>query len=1375
MGQYESFNDQGVKTDNLSSESLSLLDNQSTESTVREAEAPIATQSNCETIDNQTQYTVGHHVPTQVQAEATLSEPLTIDNATNACWYLHAQVENLKVPLLFDTGSPISIISQEIYNKMSPERPCLAPTKTNFVAANGTTLEILGQGTFKFATEVKTYNWVFLVANIQGNAGIIGQDFIDSYGRQLKWKNLSWYTKDGVIRLFKRNSNQVAKILINKTTHVPPESELFVKASTDYPLYEAMNLVEPLSSNQKRGLLIARSLINNEGESKVSVLNLTDKPIKLKAGEVVGHVCSVEESSCTPKDPGDCGTLPDHLKPLVDNLSDELTAEQKQQFSQLIHEFQDIFVGPDGKLGQTDLAYHKIETGDAKPIKIPPRKCPIAQREIIETELDKMLQQKVIEPSDSPWSAPICLVRKSDGTYRFAIDFRGLNAVTEKDAYPLPNIRQIFDTLSGSRWYNTIDMAAGYWQIPMEPSHKKKTAFTTPTRGLFHFLVLPFGLCNSGATFERVMERVLGNLQWVKCICYLDDVIIFGSTFDTTLSNLRAVFSRLKAANLKLKPSKCKFFQRSVAFLGHIATEYGTRCDPAKTEAIQDWPRPQNRTEMKSFLGLVNFYRSYIPNCAEIAHPLNNLTRKSVKFKWDEKCEDAFNELKRSLITPPLLVFPTRNGKFILQTDASGYGIGAILSQEQDGKEVVISYGSKTLTKTQQNYCTTMRELYAVIFFVRYYSHYLMGRPFEIRTDHASLVWIKNFKDADGMLSRWLTVLDTYDFTISHRKGSAMKHVDALSRIRPRKCKRETCVDCIERGSDWPHSPCYDGQELSPYQQQPDSQSTDGYASVVSSLRTYRAEGQPHPSTIAPDDRPIDIDPLPNWISAKSHEELRNLQLEDPSFTPVLRSKEKNERPPKETLINCAQNVKTLYNQWDLLEIKHGVLYKRYMREEHSYLTLVAPESMRRDIFTELHQNRTAGHFGRDRTVEAIKRRFYWPNIGETVQRWCTACDLCARCKPGPGLGRFPLKQIEVTRRFQVIALDIFGPLPISDNGMEYIVVIGDYFTKFIEAFALANHAALTVADKLVTEIICRYGCPEQIHSDMGREFESNLFHEVCRLLGVNKTRTCPYRPQSDSIIERFNRTLKQMLTTFCANNTKDWDDHLPYLMMASRASVHASTKCTPNLLMFGQEINCPIDLMYGPPPDRVSVECPIAYAEWLQSAMQSAFQTAHNNIKQAAKRQKYYYDRTAEEKQFEIGRFVWQHYPPEANKKLHLAWTGPYLTVGKISDWTYTIQRDPTSRRFNVHVDHLKAYLGENNPRPWVGLDGIPVNVSEEEGPTDSYQWEEQNPDLYVTYEEESTLNEPEPLPEPVGSPNPSPVRTRVGRIVKPRQIYSP
>ena len=274
-----------------------------------------------------------------------------------------------------------------------------------------------------------------------------------------------------------------------------------------------------------------------------------------------------------------------------------------------------------------------------------------------------------------------------------------------------------------------------------------------------------------------------------------------------------------------------------------------------------------------------------------------------------------------------------------------------------------------------------------------------------------------------------------------------------------------------------------------------------------------------------------------------------------------------------------------------------------------------------------MHTKCTAGHFGRDRTVELIKRRFYWPNITDSVKRWCTSCDLGAKGKPGPGVGKYPLKQIQVTRRFQVVALDIFGPLPRTEDGNEYIVVIGEYFTKYIEAFALPNHTAMTVADILVTQIICRYGCMEQIHSDQGPEFESQLFQEVCRLLGIKKSRTTPYRPQCDAIVERFNRTLKQMLSIFCSENQNNWDDYLPYSLMAYRASEQCSTKCTPNLLIFGQEINCPVDLMYGPSPSSPEFECPIQYVEWLKSAMRLSFQTVNQNLKVAAKRQKKYYD----------------------------------------------------------------------------------------------------------------------------------------------------
>ena len=1323
----------------------------------------------------------------------TMNQPLTINSVSSACWYFHAKIGDLQIPLLFDTGSTVSIISKDTYDQITSNRPSLIPTETTLTAANGSVLELLGQGVFKLETEVKTYNWKFLVANIEGNMGIIGQDFIETQGRYLRWRDLTWRVKGGVIKLFKLHSTQVAKIVVTDKVKVPPSSETFLTAKTDYPLYDELNMVEPSSNNWKRGLLVAKSLINQEGSSEISVMNLTDKPIKLRPGDILGHACPIEDLHYQDSEASLKTELPEHLKPLLENVSTDLSTNEKQQFTSLLVEFQDIFMSPDGQLGRTNVASHSIDVGNAKPIKIPPRKCPLAQREIIDTELDKMLAQKVIEPSDSPWSAPICLVKKSDGTYRFAIDFRGLNSVTVKDAYPLPNIRQIFDTLSGSKWYNTIDLASGYWQLQMEPNSKKYTAFATPTRGLFQFLVMPFGLCNAGATFERAIENVLGSLRWEKCICYLDDVIIFGSDFQTTLDNLRAVFSRLRSANLKLKPSKCTFFQRQVAFLGHIATESGTRCDPEKIKAVLNWPRPSSSKEIKSFLGLVNFYRSYILNCAQIAYPLNHLTKKNVKFKWDQACEDSFNELKRCLTSAPLLAYPTATGKLILQTDASLFGIGGILSQEQDGKEVVIAYASKTLTKAQQNYCTTMRELYAVVYFVRYFKHYLMGRHFDIHTDHASLTWIKNFKDADGMLSRWLTVLDTYDFTILHKKGSQMQHVDALSRIPPRKCKHANCVDCSKKAPAMPVNPSSAGQGVHPYQQIKASKSTGEDATVCGALSAARAEGYSSPN--ASDSNEILVS---NWLSSKTKEELRELQLADPEIAIVLLSKEKNEKPSKEAINTYSLDSKTIFYHWDVLDVREGVLYKRYEGiNGQNHFALVTPASLRKEIFTELHTNHTAGHFGRDRTVDIIKRRFYWPNITDTVKKWCISCDLCARGKPGPGVGKYPLKQIKATRRFQVIALDIFGPLPRTEDGNEYIVVIGDYFTKYMEAFALPNHTALTVADVLVTQIICRYGCMEQLHSDMGPEFESRLFQEVCRLLGIKKTRTTPYRPQCDAVVERFNRTLKQMLAIFCSENQNNWDDYLPYLLMAYRASEHSSTKCTPNLLMYGQEINLPVDLMYGIPPESQEIECTIQYVEWLKSALRLSFQVVNENLKVAAKRQKKYYNRKATETEYQVGSFVWRFYPPFADKKLALGWIGPYLIIKKVSEVTYSLQKSPTSPVVNVHVDYIKSYLGENSPTPWIDSDGNPVFTKEvEDKQNDSSLTQNQydssyfydDPDFVgqddrdMSQDRDSNIETPEieeelereHEPDPIILTK-TPVRTRAGRVVKPRDIYSP
>ncbi|CAG2199127.1 unnamed protein product [Mytilus edulis] len=354
--------------------------------------------------------------------------------------------------------------------------------------------------------------------------------------------------------------------------------------------------------------------------------------------------------------------------------------------------------------------------------------------------------------------------------------------------------------------------------------------------------------------------------------------------------------------------------------------------------------------------------------------------------------------------------------------------------------------------------------------------------------------------------------------------------------------------------------------------------------------------------------------------------------------------------------------------------------------------------------------------------------------MSDSIKLWINSCDLCAKGNLDQGKGKSPLKSSVSTYPLDRIAIDIIGPLPITTGGNEYIMVVEDYFTKWTESYAIPNHQALTVADKLVTEFICRFGCPFQIHTDQGREFESGLFAAICDKLGIDKTRTCPYRPQSDGMVERFNQTLQSILRLFVNEHRNDWDDHIPFINMAYRATQHASTKCSPNLLMFGHELRCPIDVMFGLPQGYKSIPCPIAYVEWVQEALRNAFQLAHTQSGLSANRQKENYDKNLKIRSFEENSFVWRWYPPEANKKLGLGWTGPYKVIKKITDLTYRIQKDTSTKQLVVHVDHLKPYQAAHTP-----------TIQEH---------------IVTPHENVQTLTPP--------------VTTRFGRVIKPRQIFT-
>lgn len=373
------------------------------------------------------------------------------------------------------------------------------------------------------------------------------------------------------------------------------------------------------------------------------------------------------------------------------------------------------------------------------------------------------------------------MVRKKDGTYRLCIDYRALNDATIKDAYPLPRIQDTLDTLSTAKWFTTLDLASGYWQVELTPRARKAAAFCS-RKGLFEWNVMPFGLCNAPATFQRLMDRVLAGMQWETCLVYLDDIIVLGRDVPEMLQRLAQVFDRLRQANLKLKPAKCCLFRRQVAYLGHVISEDGVATDPSKIQKVKEWPAPASTQEVRQFVGLASYYRRFVKDFAAVAEPLHALNKKYARFQWSAECQAAFDELKHRLTTAPVLGYPLDHGGMILDTDASDVGIGAVLSQIQQGRERVLAYGSRKLSKTEQNYCTTRRELLAVVEFTRHFRQYLLGRPFVVRTDHSSLRWLTRLKEPEGQLARWLERLAEYDFEIVHRPGRLHTNADSLSR-----------------------------------------------------------------------------------------------------------------------------------------------------------------------------------------------------------------------------------------------------------------------------------------------------------------------------------------------------------------------------------------------------------------------------------------------------------------------------------------------------------------------------------------------------------------------------------------------------------------
>ena len=1173
-------------------------------------------------------------------------------------WYVSCSVQGMEGEFLMDTGASHSMISKRLFNLLPGVCDNLR-MRVNACTADGTRMRTFGRTFLIISVAGKEFVWAPTIAEIEDD-GIIGLDFAALFGATVNPKSGRLHiehpydlTTDCKLRIIS------GAACVAQTVKIPPGITCDVLISSCRLLQKGLAVMEPdVQVLSEKGLESADTLIGNSRWSVAPISNPGNVTVYLEKGTKVGKVVLAEAVTSGILDIPVGEQVKDELHEEVAKLlagSSIKDEEQREALVAMLKRCRKAFAVPGEPLGRTNKVLHEIKTGDNPAFKIPYRRLPLKKKTVAEEEINKMLRDEVIVPSISPWSSPVCMVTKKDGTIRFCIDYRKLNGLTKKNSYPLPRIDETIDSLGGNEWFCTLDLQSGYWQVGMKPEDMEKTAFSSHI-GLYEYKVMPFGLCNAPATFEAMMETLLSDLLWRKCLVYLDDVIVFGKTFEDCLSNLEEVLKRIMSNGLKLKPKKCNLFKKDINYLGRIISTEGVKADPEKIKSVSEWERPRGPKDVRSFLGFCSYYRDFIPGYSRVAFPIQCLSHwtpgnRKEAFPWGKEQDDAFLAIKKLFIETPVLKYPTPDGHFILDTDASNESIGAALSQVQDGVEVPIAFASNTMSKTQRNYCTTKRELLAVVVYTKKFKHFLWGSDFTLRTDHSSLRWLLNFKDAEGMIGRWLAHLSEFGLEqgqIQHRAGVKHVNADALSRRPIRKCENTNCDDC--------------GQ----------------HEAVVAGMRV-----------------PFDtkIPEILKW----SMETIRMFQEKDPNLSRLLVLIPRKIRPPRPEISLENREMRRLIAQWAELEVQGGVVYRWKVNPSGRRVRqVVIPSSMRRDIMYYCHGHLTSGHFGKKRSLERLGRRYYWPGMSTDLLRWIETCPDCCMNKPGPGMGKMPLSQELFGVRFARIAIDIISGFKTTPDGNTCMMVVTDYYTKYTRVFPLENHQATTCARALVKGWVLHLGVPLMMHSDQGREFESELWQEMCHRLAICKTRTNPYRPQSDGMVERFNRTLIQVLKSLVNDKMDDWDEQCDYVCHAYNSTVHSSTNCSPNLLVFGEDLIMPADLVFGVVGMNPDTPCHVMFVESLRDQFKYAYELVRTELQKSATWQKVGYDHGLKQRRFKVGDQVVRLHEPLSNLKLASNWDGPFTITGIVSDCTVVI-RSLAGRMYKSNVARLREWKGRD------------------------------------------------------------------------------
>ena len=1020
---------------------------------------------------------------------------------------------------LIDSGAQISVIDENSFKNEFPEVSLLnVPTNLNFKTADGSPLKMLGRfyTTFWFGKEL--YEDEVFVCHGVTKTRLLGASLLSKFPQwgidNRKELFVVGNTKIPLVTSMGR-SPRTCKVSLIKETCIPAKSCCFVRAALPNHYSPTEFVFQPDSKvfTSKKVLLPTCLVANSiyDGSILLKVVNPYPIDKTLGKGTKLGKVvCNTEDYECLRNDEvmgnfvnslrvQPANELQRDLKkanPEVYSMylesSKEMNEKDKLFLLQILCKYVDVFSIDDSDIGTTTLIKHKIVPKNNKVVYRRQYKHSEEQHQQIDAEVEKLLRSGVIRESMSPFNSPILMVpKKEPGKWRFCLDCRYINDLTENEYFPIPRIDETMDSLAGAHIFSVLDMTSGYHQVLLDEDTSDMCAFST-RKGHYQYTRLPMGLRNSGMTFQKMVTLLMAGMLHSEVLAYLDDCILYSKSVKKHLQLLEEVLSRFKNAGLKLKPKKCKMFQKEIVYLGFLVNAEGIRPNPEASRKIRELKEPACVKEVQQFLGKVNYYRKFIPKLAEIAHPLYELTKTKLKskFQWNSEHQMAFDQLKSILCSGQVMGHPRFDKPFILDVDASDFALGAELSQvDENGDERPIYYASRHLEKAERNYSATARETLAAVFGCEHFTQYLQGRKFLLRTDHNPLVWLRNMKSPKRPYNGWIVRLEQFDYDIQYRRGKDHINADFNSRIPPadqdlgRRSIGVQVIDCLQNDVTLTHQnrpipqsgrlekdADHNGRsmltEATTKEENKTERSTLAEAaslkendadhnktSTLTEATTYeKNKAEISMLTEAAYEKETIHNIVTDQTNETPHEFLLKRQAADSTIGPVLK---KILNPNMR--VEFTEKGERLWKIRKSLSVKEGLLVRNYKLNagRDPIEQIVLPECMKDMVLESLHDNILSGHFGAKKTIARVKLRYYWPGYIDDVQEWCQTCLVCQKRKNPKSRNIAPLQSIDTGQGpFDQIAFDILK-LPRTTRGNQYVLVIEDYFSKLVEVFPL--------------------------------------------------------------------------------------------------------------------------------------------------------------------------------------------------------------------------------------------------------------------------------------------------------------------------------